>query len=220
MNQNKQEMIAIPQKSLLAYAKESKWQFDDMKRAALYNFEKQNKKIKALMIAIGELSKRCAQTSAHLQAATAKIKRYESGEIAPLVKPLDWLAGQRENGKQDIYAEIGDTMFRITEKDDSVYLYYGEEEIDFPTVAEAKQYAQKLVEDFVCCRLRPPNQPRNPATNRTMNTNQPTIGDRVYVVLRFADANGHTPNPQSLMGKIESVILRAKDWHPRQFAYV
>lgn len=162
MNKNKPEMIAIPRKSLLAYAKESKWQLDDMQRVALYNFEKQNKKIKALMIAIGELSKRCAQTSAHLQAATAKIKRYESGEIAPLVKPLDWLVGQRENGKRDIYAEIGDTMFRIVEKDDGVYLYYGEEEIDFPTVREAAQYAQKLVEDFVCaaCGHKQPEPPR------------------------------------------------------------
>lgn len=150
MNQNKQEMIAIPQKSLLAYAKESKWQLDDMQRVALYNFEKQNKKIKALMMAIGELSKRCAQTSERLQAATAKIKRYESGEIAPLVEPLDWRPESYEEGRCDIYAEIGDAMFRIVEKDDGVYLYYGEEEIDFPTVAEAKQYAQKLVEDFVC----------------------------------------------------------------------
>ena len=150
MNQNKPEMIAIPRKSLLAYAKESKWQLDDMQRVALHNFEKQNKKIKALMMAIGELSKRCAQTSERLQAATAKIKRYESGEIAPLVEPLDWQPESYEEGRCDIYAEIGDAMFRIVEKDDGVYLYYGEEEIDFPTVAEAKQYAQKLVEDFVC----------------------------------------------------------------------
>lgn len=44
-----------------------------------------------------------------------------------------------------------------------------------------------------------------------MNYNkQPTIGDRVYVVLRFVDANG-THQVRIVKGKIESVILRAKD---------
>lgn len=42
------------------------------------------------------------------------------------------------------------------------------------------------------------------------DNNQPTIGDRVYVVLRFADANG-THQVRIVTGKIESVILRAKD---------
>ena len=66
------------------------------------------------------------------------------------MKPLDWQPENYEEGRCDIYAEINDNLFRITEKDDAAYLYFGEEEIDFPTVAEAKQYAQKLVEDFVC----------------------------------------------------------------------
>ena len=42
------------------------------------------------------------------------------------------------------------------------------------------------------------------------DNNQPTIGDRVYIVLRFADANG-TRQVRIVTGKIESVILRAKD---------
>lgn len=42
------------------------------------------------------------------------------------------------------------------------------------------------------------------------DNNQPTIGDRVHVVLRFADANG-TLQVQIVTGKIESIILRAKE---------
>lgn len=42
------------------------------------------------------------------------------------------------------------------------------------------------------------------------DNNQPNIGDRVYIVSRFADANG-AHQVRILKGKIESVILRAKD---------
>lgn len=42
------------------------------------------------------------------------------------------------------------------------------------------------------------------------DNNKPTIGDRVYIVLRFADANG-TRQVRIVKGTIESVILRAED---------
>lgn len=42
------------------------------------------------------------------------------------------------------------------------------------------------------------------------DNNQPSIGNRAYIVLLFADANG-ARQVRILKGKIESVILRAKD---------
>lgn len=118
--------------------------------------------VEELKIKIDELETDQKQLLRRFHVVLDKLKSFYDGEIAPLVKPLDWQLESYEEGKCDIYAEINDNLFRITEKDDAVYLYCGEEEIDFPTVAEAKQYAQKLVEDFVCaaCGYKQPENPR------------------------------------------------------------
>lgn len=115
--------------------------------------------VEELKIKIDELETDQKQLLRRFHVVLDKLKSFYDGEIASLVKPLDWQPESYEEGRCDIYAEINDNLFRITEKDDAVYLYFGEEEIDFPTVAEAKQYAQKLVEDFVCaaCGYKPQN---------------------------------------------------------------
>lgn len=118
--------------------------------------------VEELKIKIDELETDQKQLLRRFHIVLDKLKSFYDGEIASLVKPLDWQPESYEEGRCDIYAEINDNLFRISEKDDAVYLYYGEEEIDFPTVAEAKQYAQKLVEDFVCaaCGYKQPENPR------------------------------------------------------------
>lgn len=118
--------------------------------------------VEELKIKIDELETDQKQLLRRFHVVLDKLKSFYDGEIASLVKPLDWQPENYEEGNCDIYAEINDNIFRITEKYDAVYLYCGEEEIDFPTVAEAKQYAQKLVEDFVCaaCGYKQPENPR------------------------------------------------------------
>lgn len=61
-----------------------------------------------------------------------------------LAKPLEWT----QNG-QEIHASVGDCEFVILNRDGVFCLEMGDEEYEFDSPAEAKNFAQEKLEDFV-----------------------------------------------------------------------